>query len=159
MVNPAINGWAIFKNPNGIQIHQPRVGGPRRTGESVPDGPPAPTLGNRSPNSSTLKALNQIHRHLTANHANHAKIKTGFPCAYLAYFAVRPPRPHNSFRVVFVLPRSPSVAATRQRWAECCNRVAVGRAELLLRLGFGRRSTVALPTYFPPPNSTANHAI
>ncbi len=40
---------------------------------------------------------------------------------------------------------SPSVVAARQRWAECCNRVAVGRAELLLRLGFGRRSTVALP--------------
>ena len=28
--------------------------------QSVPDGPPAPTLGNRSQNSSTLKALNQI---------------------------------------------------------------------------------------------------
>ena len=26
-----------------------------------------------------------------ANHANHAKIKTGFPFAYLASFAVRPP--------------------------------------------------------------------
>ena len=29
---------------------------------SVPDGPPSPAPGNRSPNSSTLKALNQIHR-------------------------------------------------------------------------------------------------
>jgi hypothetical protein len=45
MVNPAINGWAIFKNPNGIQIHQPKVGGPRLPWETVPT------------NSSTLRAL------------------------------------------------------------------------------------------------------
>ena len=40
-----------------------------------------------------LKELNQIRRRpdSTANHANHAKIKTEFPFAYLAYFAVHLP--------------------------------------------------------------------
>jgi hypothetical protein len=49
-MNPAINGWAIFKNPNGIQIHQPRVGGPRLPWVTFPK------------MFSTLKALHQFHR-------------------------------------------------------------------------------------------------
>ena len=40
-----------FANPNGIQIHQPKVGGPRRTGEERLPWETVPT------NSSTLKVL------------------------------------------------------------------------------------------------------
>jgi hypothetical protein len=69
--------------------------------------------------------------------------------------------PNCSSQSCFHSARSPSVGAgarppSLQRWAECCNRVAVGRAELPLRLGFGRRSTVALPK--SNPTRTANYA-
>jgi len=50
------NGIFIAANPNGIQIHQPRVGGPRRQGEERLPWETVPT------NSSTLKALHPIRR-------------------------------------------------------------------------------------------------
>jgi len=70
---------ATSANPNGIQIHQPRVG--IRAGRRG-----APTLGNRRHNFTNAEG---VASHSTANHTNHAKIKTKFPFAYLACFAVR----------------------------------------------------------------------
>ena len=51
--------------------------------------------------------------------------KNGFPFAYFAYFAVCPPPP-QLLQSCFHFARSPSVSAARQRWAECCKRIAVG---------------------------------
>jgi hypothetical protein len=120
--------FALPAQSKMFSFHSQRDSNPSAPGwRSAPDRRGAPTLGNRSPNSSTLKELNQIHRRTdsTANHTNHAKIKTEFPFAYLASFAVRL-LPLQLLQSCFHFARSPSVVALLQRWAECCNRVAVG---------------------------------
>ncbi len=55
---------ALKMNPNSLQIHQPKVGTPRRQARSA-------YLGNRFPNSSTLLA--KSFEHLTAGASYDAK--------------------------------------------------------------------------------------
>jgi len=73
----------LAANSNGLQIHQPRVGGPRRQARSAYPGKPFPKFINAEGVASILPPPDS-----TANHAKYAKIKTEFSFVYLAYFAV-----------------------------------------------------------------------
>lgn len=104
-------------NPNGIQIHQPRVERNELPWVTFPK------------MFSTLKVVASVPPpESTANPTNHAEIKTEIPFAYLACFAVYPVFRTQLLQSCFHFRSLPSVAApsSRQRWAECCNRVAVG---------------------------------
>jgi len=80
----------------------------------APDRRGAPNLGNR-PNKFTNSE--GVASSSTANYAEYAKIKTGLPFVYLAYFAVCLPPP-QLLQSCFDFARSPSVIALLQRWAE-----------------------------------------
>ncbi len=103
---------------------------------------------------STLKALHQTHRHTQFNREPREKEKTEFPFAYLACFAVCPAFLPQLLQSCFHSTRLPSVVASLQRWAEGCNRVAVGRAGSPLpavycnqRVQVGRDGTHELARY------------
>ena len=75
----------FYRNPNGIQIPQPRVGGPRRTGDERLPWETVPT------NSSTLKELPPPCA--ARFNCEPRENKAGLPFAYLASFAVCHPPP------------------------------------------------------------------
>ena len=103
------------------------------------------TLGYLPRNFSTLTGLHPIRRQTRFNRepCEIHEIKTKFPFAYLAYFAVRLPL-LQLLQSCFHFARSPSVVAPLQRWAEGCNRVAVGARLCPAPSGISR-STFANP--------------
>jgi len=95
---------ALKTNPNEIQIHQPS------DWRFAPDGRGAPTLGNRSPNSSTLKELNQIHRRTRFNREPHEPRENNnrIPVRVFGVFRGSPSAAATPSELFFILPVHPA---------------------------------------------------